>query len=587
MRTLGVLAVVLLLAWSAFAQTAPSRTAPWEGLRVEDGVVRAKVDGTWYRLVEIEGVPIGRVGAWAELQFGDDATMRMVEDITDVMEGMGRALPLEVDLRVIDGDGNERLLENVPMSRDARQRAKALHASEGADRVVDGRAVMNALAELIESQCSYASLRVDDWDALAQELGDELGERAQLTDVYVAAERMIAAIGDGHASLRPRSALMQANGPGFLPFLVVRTSEGVVAFEPSRRGFVDDERPYVVAMDGVEIERWLDAAGTFVADGSDALKARRQASELRYVELVRRELGLPRGGPLRVTFARAGGEDQVERVVELGSEWPAYGSWPRADGACEYRELPGGIAYLRIASMRDDADFLNDVRRAMDRACGMDALIIDVRGNGGGSRAPTRLIVPYVMKTDARVINVARKRLGVADGDWGGDLSNRSLYLAGHARWSDAERAAIEEVMETFEPGWTPTRGEFGPWCFDVVSVDRYGFSGERFGGDVVVLMDGGCFSATDIFLGALKGMEGVTLVGTPSSGGSGRSTEHVIPGTPMEVRLSTMVSYLPDGSMYDGQGIEPDIVVEPTPGSFIGEEDPQLDAAVELLRSR
>lgn len=587
MRSLGVLAVVLVSACAALAQHAPSRTAPWEGLRVEDGAVRAKVDGAWYRLVEIEGVSIGRVAAWAELQFGDDATMRMVEDITDVMEGLGRRLPMDVDLRVIDESGNERLLENVRMSREARQRAKALHANEEWGRLVDAELALRSLAGVIESQCSYASLRVDDWDALADELIGEIGAQASERAVYIAAVRMVAATGDGHARLRPGSALSQVNGRGFLPFLMEETGGGVVAFDHDRSGFVDGERPYVLAIDGIAIDRWLDEAEAFTVDGSRALVQGRRAAELRNVQLFRDRLGLPRDVPVRVALAKRGGLDPVDREIALRSGWPRYGTWPRVDDACEFEVLDGDIAYLRIASMDNDEDFLRDVRRAMGRACGGDALIIDVRGNGGGSRVPTRLIVPYVMKTDARVINVARKRLGITDGDWEGDLSNRSLYPGTHERWSDCERAAIEDVMQAFEPEWAPTRGVFGPWCFDVVSTDRYGFSGERFGGDVVVLMDGGCFSATDIFLGALKGIEGVTLMGTPSGGGSGRSVEHVVAGTPLGVKLSTMVSYLPDGSLYDGNGIAPDVIVEPTPGYFVGEEDPQLDAAVEFLRSR
>lgn len=102
----------------------------------------------------------------------------------------------------------------------------------------------------------------------------------------------------------------------------------------------------------------------------------------------------------------------------------------------------------------------------------------------------------------------------------------------------------------------------------------------------IVVLMDSKCFSATDIFLSALKGWRNVTLVGTPSSGGSARRVSFDLPDRSAKISLASMASFQPDGQLCDGNGVQPDIVVEPTPGYFIGEADNVLDAEVERLRS-
>jgi C-terminal processing protease CtpA/Prc len=90
----------------------------------------------------------------------------------------------------------------------------------------------------------------------------------------------------------------------------------------------------------------------------------------------------------------------------------------------------------------------------------------------------------------------------------------------------------------------------------------------------VTVLMDGGCFSATDVFLGAFKGWRGVTLIGSPSGGGSGRTRGYRLPHSGLELRLSSMASFQPNGKLYDGNGIEPDVLLLPAPRFFTSGED-------------
>jgi C-terminal processing protease CtpA/Prc len=98
--------------------------------------------------------------------------------------------------------------------------------------------------------------------------------------------------------------------------------------------------------------------------------------------------------------------------------------------------------------------------------------------------------------------------------------------------------------------------------------------------------MNSGNFSASDIFLSALKGRQGVTLIGTASSGGSARQNEHILPGSDLAVRLASMASFQASNSrLYDGVGIEPDIKMEAEPGFFVNQSDRILSRAIELIR--
>ena len=97
---------------------------------------------------------------------------------------------------------------------------------------------------------------------------------------------------------------------------------------------------------------------------------------------------------------------------------------------------------------------------------------------------------------------------------------------------------------------------------------------------NVVVLMDTACFSATDIFLGAFKGWRNVTLMGTPSGGGSGRVDVINLPNSRLRVLASTMASFAPNGDLYNRTGIHPDVLVHAEPTYFTGETDQILEAA-------
>ena len=128
-----------------------------------------------------------------------------------------------------------------------------------------------------------------------------------------------------------------------------------------------------------------------------------------------------------------------------------------------------------------------------------------------------------------------------------------------------------------------PPEGQFSPWHYLVISPNR----DERYyhyNKPVVILMDSGNFSACDIFLGGFKGLTNVTLMGQPSGGGSGCRWEYHLNNSGIRIYLSRMASFQPNGKLYDGNGIHPDIVAEPVPTDFIGQSDTILDRAIRVI---
>jgi C-terminal processing protease CtpA/Prc len=233
--------------------------------------------------------------------------------------------------------------------------------------------------------------------------------------------------------------------------------------------------------------------------------------------------------------------------------------------------------------MSDEPEFLDGLIEAMGRFRSTDGLIIDLRTNGGGSRTPLRTLMPFFMTRNdpPLIVNVAAYRLGTKNIKE--DFKARYLYPASSSRWSKAEREVIGRFAKTFNPEWTPPDGQFSPWHYFVISPAkdvRY----YHYNKPVVILMDHGNFSACDIFLGAFKGWNKVTLMGRPSGGGSGCRQDYRLSNSGIRIYLSRMASFQPSGQLYDGNGIQPDIVVEPLATDFIAQSDTILEKAVRTI---
>ena len=102
-------------------------------------------------------------------------------------------------------------------------------------------------------------------------------------------------------------------------------------------------------------------------------------------------------------------------------------------------------------------------------------------------------------------------------------------------------------------------------------------------GTPIAVLINGGSASASEIVAGALQDQERATIIGTQSFGKG--SVQSVIPlGDGRAIKLTTAHYLTPDGRFIHGQGIEPDIIVEPS-NQDTGGNDIQVSRAVLILK--
>ena len=101
----------------------------------------------------------------------------------------------------------------------------------------------------------------------------------------------------------------------------------------------------------------------------------------------------------------------------------------------------------------------------------------------------------------------------------------------------------------------------------------------------MVILVNGGSASASEILAGALHDDRGIKLIGEKTFGkGTVQELEDLADGSSLKITVAHWV--LPSGLIIDHQGIEPDYQVPLTASDTANKQDPQLDKAIQVLQS-
>ena len=114
---------------------------------------------------------------------------------------------------------------------------------------------------------------------------------------------------------------------------------------------------------------------------------------------------------------------------------------------------------------------------------------------------------------------------------------------------------------------------------------------GDLFGMPLVVLVDGGSASASEVVTGALRDHKAATIIGTTTFGKGIVQQLIELPDNEGGLKGTTSKYYTPDGENIHGTGITPDIVVE-IPQEVLDQEysraiDPQFNKALEVIKEK
>ena len=161
------------------------------------------------------------------------------------------------------------------------------------------------------------------------------------------------------------------------------------------------------------------------------------------------------------------------------------------------------------------------------------ALIIDVRGNGGGNSNIAKHLVSHLFNKKV-LFSIAKYR-----------TSSKSFKL----------RTSFNYI-EPIKP---------------YLNVP------------IILLVDVACFSSNEYFIGGLKDNKRAYLIGETTGGGSGNPKKFVIPykNSEFELFVSTWKYYRPNKILLEGKGIKPHLIVRPKLQDLITKRDRVLEVAI------
>ena len=204
-----------------------------------------------------------------------------------------------------------------------------------------------------------------------------------------------------------------------------------------------------------------------------------------------------------------------------------------SSGNILYGRVRENIGYIYISTFTGGG-WAGEIDQVLEELSDVDALVVDVRDNAGGSESNAEKIA-------------------------GRFTSERTLYRRIQYRNG-------------------PKHGDFGPLRDDYLEpTGRI-----RFLGPVAVLTNRRTFSAAETFILAMRTNPNVFVVGDVTGGGSGNPLNREMPNG-WTFTISRWIEWAPDGTTHEGRGLEPDLPAL-IPEGQLGTADHIIQAAIQHL---
>ena len=201
---------------------------------------------------------------------------------------------------------------------------------------------------------------------------------------------------------------------------------------------------------------------------------------------------------------------------------------------------------------------------------GVKNLVVDVRGNGGGSVTNSTFLTKFI----------ADRRFKVAD----------SLYA--NTRNSSYKKYIEGYFFNRIFMLFVTAKKKDGKYHFGY--FERHYFNPKKknhFDGNVYILTGGNSFSATTLFTQTVKPQHNVFVVGEETGGGAYGNTAWLIPDLTLPVtgirfRLPLFRLVIDKNIPKDGRGVQPEVIALPTTDAIRRGADYKMDKVMELIKS-
>ncbi|HWO00709.1 MAG TPA: S41 family peptidase [Blastocatellia bacterium] len=236
------------------------------------------------------------------------------------------------------------------------------------------------------------------------------------------------------------------------------------------------------------------------------------------------------------------------------------------DGKIAQMTILGFGGFVDAEKKKGIRDFYKESFEALQTK-GSKALIIDLRGNGGGEDELGQLLVSYLINEPFKYYN---------------DLVINAMTFS-FGKYTQSKVQIPENRVEKRDDGKVHAIGHPN-WGIKQPSQPH-------FAGKVFILIDGGSFSTTSEFLSQAHFHKLATFIGEESGGGyygnsSGFMPSLTLPNTGLTLRVPLMTYYMAvSGYKQASHGVIPDYPVEHTIADLIAGRDKDMELALRLAR--
>ena len=297
-------------------------------------------------------------------------------------------------------------------------------------------------------------------------------------------------------------------------------------------------------LDGKPVEAWFQEKKKYLGVSSETA-ARTQFFGQRYLFPDSFEVGVAGGRKVA-----------IKRLEPVFTDQKTTGKWLTENKT----------ALIKIPSF-DDPQFEKDAVALVEQYKNAATLIVDVRGNGGGS-TPSRLI-DALMDRPYRGASTASP-LGVAVWKVRADYYDQISH--------------DPKVPHDSDYGYFETMKDLSRNAMFYQPSMPQKPEKPLFTGKVIILIDRNVASAAEDFCIPFKDNHRATMIGEPSYGSTGQPYYYAFPNG-MNFRISSKRDSFPDGSPFEGIGIVPDVTVPTTIENVRSGKDAVLEKAVERAR--